>query len=98
MPTRKTRRGSRQHHWRRLSEVRTREGYAGCLACGEVFIDDLCLFGSLMCPCGRGTLCRGLSPEQAEKFKPYPYNHVLPASMALCQCGKRRCTSRSRRT
>ena len=83
-----------QTRWRRLSEIRPVESYAGCLACGEVFIDDLCLFGSLMCPCGKGTLYRGMSLEQARAFRPYPHDHIVPPGMALCQCGrpKGRCT------
>lgn len=57
---------------RKLSEVKMPEDkYAACCSCGEVFIDDVMIYGALLCPCRNGTLLRGMTAEEAQKFKPY---------------------------
>lgn len=49
---------------RKLSEVKREDGYAKCGNCGETFIDDIGMYGSLMCP---NKKCAGYCVERGIK-------------------------------
>ena len=70
----------------KLSECRLDNGYAFCDTCNIYFIDDILIYGSILCPNGCGyCIRRGMKKEELEynlhKYNPFEYKDPNPITV-----------------